>query len=272
MGRTCIEVGVTRGGLASAASDDGDTTNTECALSPRQIPPANNAVGMTFYLGPCWSQFVTFASGRHSNAVAVESKRRTAQMNFTARLVATAAAAAFVISGATVASFAQGAAPSDPQIVGIVVTANQIDIDTAKLALQKTKNQQVHDFAQQMIDDHSALQNSVKDLGSKLHVTPADSDTSKSLKQQAAQETSKLKGLSGSAFDKEYIDHEVGYHKAVINAASNVLIPNAKNAELKSALEGAAPLFQGHLEHAEQVQASLNGGASGTSAAGGHKH
>ena len=147
--------------------------------------------------------------------------------------------------------------PTDPQIVGIVVTANQIDIDAGKLALTKSHNQQVKDFAQQMITDHSALQKSVGDLGAKLHVTPADSDTSASLKKGAADSTAKLEALDGAAFDKAYIDHEVAYHQAVIKEVSTVLIPDAKNAELKSALTGAAPLFQGHLEHAQHLQMSL---------------
>ena len=151
------------------------------------------------------------------------------------------------------------AAPTDPQIVGIVVTANQIDIDYAKLALKKAKSKEVRDFAQQMVTDHSALQKSVFDLGAKLKVTPADSDTSQSLKSQAAETTTKLKALKGEAFDKAYIDNEVAYHKAVIDAVSTVLIPNAQNAELKSALQGAAPLFQGHLQHAEKIQAALEG-------------
>lgn len=149
------------------------------------------------------------------------------------------------------------APPTDPQIVGTVVTANQIDIDAGKLAISKTHNKQVHDFAQQMITDHSALQKSVFDLGSKLHVAPADSDTSAALKKQAAETTAHLKTLTGAAFDKAYIDNEVGYHKAVIGAVSTVLIPNAQNAELKSALTGAAPLFQGYLEHAEHLQAGM---------------
>lgn len=154
---------------------------------------------------------------------------------------------------------ASGPAPTDPQIVGIVVSANQIDINYAKLALSKSKNRKVRDFAQQMVTDHSALQKSVGELGAKLNVTPADSDTSKSLKSQSEQTTEKLKRLSGRAFDKAYIDNEVAYHQAVINAVSSVLIPNAQNAELKSALENAAPLFQGHLEHAKKVQADLEG-------------
>lgn len=152
-----------------------------------------------------------------------------------------------------------GQAPTDPQIAGIVQTANQIDINQARLALARSKNTEVKSFANQMISDHTSLQNSVNDLAKKLGMTPADSPTSKQLKQQAEEETKKLKSLNGSDFDQEYVAHEVAYHQAVIDAAKNTLIPNAKNAELKSAIEGAAPLLQGHLQHAQQLQASLEG-------------
>lgn len=150
-----------------------------------------------------------------------------------------------------------GAKPTDPQIVGIVVAANKIDIDYAKLALSKSKNKEVRGFAQQMVQDHSTVQKSVFDLAAKLHVTPADSDTSTSLKSQSKETTTKLKALKGKAFDKAYVDNEVAYHTAVINAMTTVLVPSAQNAELKSAVEGAVPLFQGHLEHAQNVDASL---------------
>jgi putative membrane protein len=154
---------------------------------------------------------------------------------------------------------ARAQAPTDPQIVGIVVAANQIDIDYGNLALSRAHNPEVRKFAQQMVTDHSALQKSVFALGAKLHVTPADSDTQTSLKKQAAETLAHLKTLSGKAFDKAYVDNEVGYHKAVINAVTTVLIPNAQNAELKSALQSAAPLFQGHLEHAQHIQSELAG-------------
>lgn len=155
---------------------------------------------------------------------------------------------------------AQGAGPSDPQIVGIVVAADNIDIDYAKLAMSKTKDKQVRDFAQQMITDHSSVQKSVNELAAKLNVSPEDSQTSNSLKEQAQQMTQKLQGLRGKQFDRAYIDNEVAYHEAVINATKNVLIPSAQNSELKSALQGAEPLFEGHLQHAERVQSAIEGG------------
>jgi putative membrane protein len=153
-----------------------------------------------------------------------------------------------------------GTAPTDPQIVGIVETADDIDINYAKLALSKATEKQVRDFAQQMITDHSAVQKSVISLAAKLNVTPADSATRDSLKAQAQQTLEKLRGLKGKAFEKAYVDNEVSYHEAVINATKTVLIPNAQNDELKKALQGAEPLFEGHLQHAQRVQSAIESG------------
>lgn len=153
---------------------------------------------------------------------------------------------------------AQG--PSDPQIVGIVQTANQIDIDQAKIALKKSSNAQVKEFANQMISDHTNLEKSVAALAKKLGATAAASDTSRQLRQQARDESKKLRSLQGKDFDREYISHEIAYHQAVIDAVKNTLLPNAKNDQLKSALQGAAPALEGHLQHAQQVQQALQSG------------
>ena len=54
--------------------------------------------------------------------------------------------------------FAQGAAkPTDPQIAHIAYTAGQIDIEAAKQALEKSKNKEVRDFAQDMVCDHAEV-------------------------------------------------------------------------------------------------------------------
>lgn len=154
-------------------------------------------------------------------------------------------------------AFAQAKGPSDAQIAGIVVTANQIDIDAGKLAKAQSKNKEVQDFAQQMITDHSAVNKQAAALAGKLGVKPEDSDTSKSLKQAAAQTTKKLKGLKGAQFDKAYVDNEVAYHQQVLDAIDKVLIPSAQNAELKGLITKVRPAIATHLEHAKHLQASL---------------
>jgi len=152
---------------------------------------------------------------------------------------------------------AQQQGPSDPQIAGIVVTANQIDIDAGKFAKSRSQNKEVKDFAQLMITDHTAVNRQAGALAKKLGVTPEDSGTSKSLKQEAADNIANLKKLKGAQFDKAYVDHEVAYHQAVLDAIDKVLIPSAENAELKGLIVKVRPAIATHLEHAKHLQASL---------------
>jgi putative membrane protein len=176
------------------------------------------------------------------------------------KLIHTALAAAFAL--ASVASNAQGSGPSDPQIVAIVATANQVDIDAGKLAETKTKSKGVKAFAQQMITDHSGVNKAATDLVKKLNVTPEDSATSQNIRQGGDANIAKLKVLSGESFDKSYIDHEVAYHESVLDALDKTLIPDAKNGELKALLVKVRPAFVAHLEHARHLQAELaKGGA-----------
>ena len=165
-----------------------------------------------------------------------------------------------VALAATVAFAAQeksAAPPTDPQIAMIAVTADTIDIDAGKLAAEKTTNPKVKEFAELMVRDHTSVNNQATQLAKKLNLTPEASATSRSLKSDGDKMMTKLKGLTGAAFDKAYIDNEVSYHEAVIKAVNDTLIPNAKNAELKSLLESAGPVFSSHLNHAKEIQASL---------------
>jgi putative membrane protein len=152
---------------------------------------------------------------------------------------------------------AQAAGPSDPQIAAIVVTANQVDIDAGQLALSKTKTPDVRTFAQLMITDHGGVNKAATDLVQKLHVTPESNPTSQSLQKGGDDNLAALKKLSGSAFDNAYVDHEIAYHQAVLDAVDTTLIPNAQNAELKALLVKVRPAFVAHLEHAKHLKAEL---------------
>jgi putative membrane protein len=146
---------------------------------------------------------------------------------------------------------------SDPEIASVAVTANQIDIDAAQMAKQKSKNADVQKFAQTMIADHQSVIDQAVALVKKLGVTPKDNDVSKKLLADAEKTKASLHGKSGGEFDKAYIDNEVAYHKAVISAVNGVLIPQSKNAELKQLLQSVAPVLKTHLEHAEMIQKNL---------------
>jgi len=155
------------------------------------------------------------------------------------------------------AGMAAAQAPNDAQIASIVVTANTVDIDAGKLAESKSGNAEVKAFAQRMITDHTGVNKSAVDLVTKLKVTPQDNPTSESLKSGGDKNLANLKGLSGAAFDKAYIDHEVTYHQQVLDAVDKTLIPSAKNDELKALLVKVRPAFVAHLEHAKMIQSQL---------------
>ncbi len=63
--------------------------------------------------------------------------------------------------------------------------------------------------------------------------------------------------LTGAAFDREYINNEVAYHKTVNTPLRLTLIPSSHNGELKSLLETGLKLFKEHQAHAEQLAAKL---------------
>ena len=163
-----------------------------------------------------------------------------------------------ILALAATANVAFAAGPSDPQIAAIVVTANQVDIDAGKLAESKSKSKDVRDFAQLMVTDHSGVNKSASELVQKLHVTPESNPTSQSLQKGGDDNLAALKKLSGNAFDRAYVDHEVAYHQAVIDALDATLIPSAQNAELKALLVKVRPAFVAHLEHAKQLQSTLS--------------
>lgn len=149
------------------------------------------------------------------------------------------------------------AQPNDAQIAAIVVVANQVDVDAGKFVASVSPSSAVRDFAQKMVTDHTAVNQSAVALVTKLKVTPEANDTSKALQAGGDKNLAHLHTLKGAALDRAYVDHEVAYHEQVIQALDTTLIPNAQNAELKALLVQVRPAFIEHLGHAKHLQASL---------------
>lgn len=169
------------------------------------------------------------------------------------KILTVAAIAALLALPAAV--FAQSI--NDAQIASIVVTANQVDIDAGRIAASTSTNADVKAFGKMMVDQHTGVNKSATELVTRLKVTPQDNATSQSLKSGGETNIAQLKRLTGAAFDKAYIDHEVVYHQAVLDAVDKTLVPGAKNEELKALLVKVRPAFVAHLEHAKQLAQRL---------------
>lgn len=159
---------------------------------------------------------------------------------------------------------APAAAPdlSDPEVAHVAVTANTIDIDLAKFAQTRTHNPAVKQFAATMISDHGAVNAQAAALAKKLGVTPADNAVSQSLEKSAKLARTSLEALQGVAFDRAYMDREVAYHQAVLDAIDKVLVPTTENGELRKLLTDVRPAIAAHLEHAKQLRGQLGTSSS----------
>jgi len=144
----------------------------------------------------------------------------------------------------------------DAAIASIFDLANTADIEMGELAAKMGQSQEVRDMGKNYAAAHVGVRQQGRDLARKLGLTlkpPMDGQMAK----DHVAALNRLKGLKGAAFDKAYVDHEVGYHQAVIDAVTKTLIPATKNAELKGLMEGVAPAFVAHLEGAKALQAKL---------------
>jgi putative membrane protein len=147
---------------------------------------------------------------------------------------------------------AKGAALDDPTIVAIFDAANTWDIETGALAAKKGTTQDVRDFGKMLERDHKMVRQQGRDLAKKLSVTPTPpKDFAMAKDHEAA--LARLQSASGKAFDRAFLEHEVAFHKAVIEAVTSTLLPALHNQEVKDLVTKVAPAFQAHMVGAQNL-------------------
>ena len=166
------------------------------------------------------------------------------------------AAAGLMTVGCAYPSEAQEG-PSDMQIAHIAYTAGNIDIRYAHLALAKSHNAEVREFAELMLRDHTAVNEQALALLNRLGATPLDNPTSQQLMSGAEAKIAELSALSGAAFDKAYAANELAYHGFVNETVEQTFIPAVDNREFKDLLGQALDVFQAHESHAAMMVAGL---------------
>lgn len=144
----------------------------------------------------------------------------------------------------------------DATIVAIFDGANTADIETGRLAEQRGASKEVRAIGASLARDHAAVRQQGRDLARKLGVTPTppkpDAYAEAHAKAMAA-----LSGKSGADFDRAFLDHEIAFHQAVIDAVTGTLLPAITNPELKAFVEKIAPAFQAHLDMAKAAKRQL---------------
>lgn len=143
--------------------------------------------------------------------------------------------------------------PSDAAIAHIAYTAGALDVAAGEQALARSSDPEVRAFAETMVRDHRAVNEQALALVQRLGVTPEENPTSTALTEAANASLAERAMLEGEAFDRAYLQNEVGFHHTVNGALEGLLIPSADNAELKALLETGLTLFRAHEAHARMV-------------------
>ena len=155
---------------------------------------------------------------------------------------------------------------TDDQIAKITSTVSEGEVEQAKVARQKAKDQRVKTFARHMIDQHTQAKQKTDKLAKKAEMKPADSTVSTDLDTRATQTLEQLKTAQATDFDKTYIEAQVTQHQEVLDLLNSKLIPAAQNADLKAQLEEQRTMVEEHLTQARQISESLANTTGPTSA------
>lgn len=146
---------------------------------------------------------------------------------------------------------------TDANIAAVASASNQDEIQSSQVALSKGENAQVKQFAQRMVDDHTRMEQEMQTVLQSKGIAPQDNPQSTGMKQAAQSAIQALQGMSGRQLDSAYVAHQVRAHQATLQALETMLIPNARDPQMKAMLETARPAVAQHLADAQKLQGSI---------------
>lgn len=145
----------------------------------------------------------------------------------------------------------------DAHVIEVIRTANNGEIEQARLAATKAKDARAKKLAAMMLKDHGEANTKADAIAKKLALEPRPSTLRDSLDADAKKATAAMDALSGAAFDKAYVDAQVAEHQAVVDAIESKLLPSAQAPEVRAFLEEVRTKVAHHLGEAKAVRASM---------------
>jgi putative membrane protein len=144
------------------------------------------------------------------------------------------------------------ASPVDRVFVKKAMQGSMAEVQLGQLTLQKSENEQVKQFAQRMIDDHTKLNEQMKPVAQQVGV---DVPAQVSKKDRAV--IAKMQGLSGPAYDQAYIKDMVKDHKQDLSDFQ-MEASSGQDQTVKDAASQGSKVIAGHLQMAQQMAKDQN--------------
>jgi putative membrane protein len=146
----------------------------------------------------------------------------------------------------------------DATIVAIFDAANTADIETGQLAVERGHSKEVREFGAMLVQAHTGVRQMGRDLAQRLGVTPTPPADDASARAHA-QAMATLRSKRGAEFDRAFLQHEIAFHKSVIDAVQTTLLPAIENEELRGLVVKVAPAFEAHMIAAKSLEKQLAG-------------
>ena len=142
---------------------------------------------------------------------------------------------------------------ADKSFINSAAEAGNAEVKASKIALEKTSNPDVKDFATLMVDEHTTVGDNLKKLAISKNV---EAPTEPSMAQRA--KIAVLEKLDGATFDKQYVRMiGVAAHKDAVKLfrknATDAKDPDVKDFAAKTLLN-----LEHHLEMANALKAKLD--------------
>jgi putative membrane protein len=129
------------------------------------------------------------------------------------------------------------------------------EVELGRLAQQKAASDQVKQFGQRMVDDHSKANDQLRSIAQQKGI-----DLPQDLPAEAQQTYDELQQKSGHDFDQTYMDLMVEDHHKAIDLFQQEA-KSGKDADLENFAEETLPTLQEHLQLAQQTQEQVTAAA-----------
>jgi len=137
-----------------------------------------------------------------------------------------------------------------------------MEVELGRLAAQQGMNDAVKQFGQRMVDDHSKANQELMSLAQSKGITlPTTID------EKHQKDMTKLQGLSGADFDREYTKMMLSDHRKDVSEFEKQST-KGMDADLKAFASKTLPTLQEHLQMAEALPGAKGGGAMNSNTGG----
>lgn len=147
---------------------------------------------------------------------------------------------------------------TDENVAAVLTAMNLMEIHPSELALERTQNRMVREYAQRMIEEHARVQGEMQQMLAAKGMQPQHNALSITATRNLEPVMANLREKRGADFDKEYLLQQIASHQGSLHTLDTTLIPATRDPDLRNYLTTRVrPGVARHLEEVKRLHARL---------------